>query len=464
MLKELYSVSVSGDRKIPGVTVVMATGPSTMAGIGAGDIEQGRAPFTLSSHPNVYIWQADTYNTLAASWEKVDHTAATIGAQTTRVTGYLKGQVATKYLTLANKIAEVTGDIVLLIVTTMNGMPSDVWNPDNGDIDSSNPVTGEVTNNNMWYWTATAVNQALAAARAGTGLPSAYNVTKIDIGYLDIATGNALYCSAFPLVFLQPQRKLNEATDTYVADTIAFIEAAEGKLASAIGGWAEYQHTQWYIQDVYKTNNLLANIATFFNAFDGVARLINSCNSLVWQVPSVYCKTAASNSEFGLSDALHYNAITQIENGKYAAALWLTQSVKPAKSINVTNYPALYNKVRLTTTDTTPALAINYTPDDGARDIIELIILGNRTGATPGTYFARISLTYSKVAGAVVNSEGATVANVIAITPSIKKTTGTGNTLAVQFYDASGAASIMVVGNAAQTWDWIVECSRTSLN
>jgi len=322
---------LAGGQAIPKVTVIAMTGNSQAGGFGAGTpAGVGDPPVPLTGNPNVYVWQAATSNTQTAAWENADYVGPTISVTPgQRTVGFYKGQVGTQHLAMANKIQESEGGIVLVIPTFLGGAPSDLFNPSMGDTDSMNDFNGDwSTNNNMWYWHCTAINNALAAAAVGTGLPDAYAIEYVDISYFDISSGNAIYTSAHA----GASRNMEDANTGFVTDMLAFIGAAEGTSgSSAIGGWAKQWKTRWYSSDVPAGTEGGAGLAVAFGTFDGNARLFNACQSLLWTVPSHTGLYTTDDSILGTSDQIHRNAFSQVTMGEFAAKMWLNTPQRGAK-------------------------------------------------------------------------------------------------------------------------------------
>jgi len=324
----LGAAPIVGANSVAGVTVIMATGNSQCAGFNAGTTPPtGSPPVPLVTNTSVYIWQATTWDRQDATWQNADHAATPLNVPAgSRMVGYYGGQVGTQWLEMANRIQEQKGGIVLVIPTWMGGVPSDLYNPSMGDTDSLNNFNGDwSSNNNMWYWCCTAVNNALAAANAGTGLPAAYAVNYVDIAYCDISSGNAIYTSTYA----GASRTMAQANSGFVTDMIAFINGAE--TGTTIGGWAKQWATRWYSSDVPAGTVAGGGLQEAFADFDGNARLFNECKSLLFTVPSPTGLISADNSVIGTSDSIHRNSIHQTTMGETAADMWLNIGQKGAK-------------------------------------------------------------------------------------------------------------------------------------
>jgi hypothetical protein len=391
----LHAAPIAGNQGIPRVTVIVGTGNSQFAGFGAGSNPPTGSPVvTLTANPNVYIWQAATWDTQTASWQNADHSGTPLAIPSgKRMVGYYKGQVGAPYLAMANRIQENEGGIVLLVPTYLGGMPSDVFNPSVGDTDSIINFDGlQTNNNNMWYWHCTAVNNALAAAAAGTGLPAAYAIDHVDIVYCDIASGDAIYTSSYA----GASRTMQEANTGFVTNMNAFIAGAEEGVT--IGGWAKKWSTRWYSGDVPVGTTAGAGLQQAFANFDGNSRLFSACQSLLWTVPSPTGLLAASNAVMGSSDSIHRNATSQLAMGALAGDMWLNipqRSSKQSTGVG-TNFTASIDAQGYDLTNLDALSSVSVTTDTLAADSATLTV--------PTTMAANISTPLLSVTGTIAVS------------------------------------------------------------
>lgn len=299
----------------------------------------GTHPTTLVANPDVFVYQAANYNLATGTWQNVNFSAPVINYANmvtlqSRYVGHCGGNIATNWLIAANTIQELTGKKVFCIPAFMGSVPSILFDVTYvTDTDGIYAFSPDYTHdNNMWYWTSQAVSSAMTDLRAGTnGAPAAYpNKDFVDIVYGDIATGDALWATgAAGAVWTI------DAANTQYSEAIQnFIKAAEGTLASSLGGWAKQWYTKWFFGDVPAGSGNTGgspSVQTAFAGFTGNYLLANEARSLVWSVPVPTGLAAATSSDIGTSDDIHWNSLTQAAIGKSVGEAALYQPMQRSR-------------------------------------------------------------------------------------------------------------------------------------
>lgn len=296
----------SGDDSI---IVMVCPGNSLIGGWLAGSY-----PSSITTNPNVYVWQAASGGTQTAAWQNVNFSGSPHGTAELQYLGHCGGNVMTLWYAAADRVQRKTGKKVFCIVSYMGGAGATLFDPARGNTNNNYPYVGQTADNNMWYWTSTAVNNAMTALRAGTtGAPAAYpSKTFVDIVYTTASAGEANGAVGFPGA---PYWTIADGETMFVTSMAAFIVGAE--TSGGIGGWAKPWYTRWFTCDIPAgtEGGGTPSYEYVFNTFRGNDRLLNETRSLVFAVPSATGKLTASATTLGTTDNVHWNSFTNAAMG-----------------------------------------------------------------------------------------------------------------------------------------------------